>query len=246
MTLSATQCSQIQSPALRALLPKLHLNRNISRNIIHGPLVYGGLNLPHLYTLQGIGQLKFLLGHLQAQDKTSKLILISHGYLQLVVGITENFLNVSYAVYHHWACPSWLTSVWLFLCKLQLNITMVKAWLPPKPTGNDLNIMEYFVSQRFPPQQLIRLNRCQLYLQLLSLSDMVSANGSRLIGPVLAGNKLIDRHSTLNWPEQGIPTKSDWLLWASAFQSLHSKTILLQPISMTAMTSHQTWFWYID
>jgi hypothetical protein len=106
--------------------------------------------------------------------------------------------------------------------------------------------MEYFVSQRFPPQQLIRLNRCQLYLQLLSLSDMVSANGSRLIGPVLAGNKLIDRRSTLNWPEQGIPTKSDWLLWASAFQSLHSKTILLQPISMTAMTSHQTWFWYID
>ncbi len=48
LTLSETQCCQIQSPALRALLPKLHLNRNTSRNIIHGPILYGGLNLPHL------------------------------------------------------------------------------------------------------------------------------------------------------------------------------------------------------
>jgi hypothetical protein len=246
MTLSETQCSQIQSPALRALLPKLHLNRNTSRNIIHGPLVYGGLNLPHLYTLQGIGQLKFLLGHLRAQDKMSKLILISHGYLQLVVGITENFLNVPYDVYHHWACPSWLTSVWQFASKLQLKITMVNAWLPPKPMDNDLNIMEYFISQKFLPKQLIRLNRCRLYLQLLSLSDMVSADGRRIMGSVLAGHKLMDRRSKLTWPEQGTPTTSDWLLWASAFQPLHSKTILLQPISMAAMSSHQSWFWYID
>ena len=64
MTFSETQCTQIQSPAQRALLPKLHLNRNTARSIIHGPALNGGMNLPHLYTSQGLNQLKFLLGHL--------------------------------------------------------------------------------------------------------------------------------------------------------------------------------------
>jgi hypothetical protein len=127
LTLSKQQCCQIQSPALGALLPKLHLNRNTSRSIIHGPIIYGGMSLPHLYTSQGLGQLKFLIGHLRAQDKTSKLILISHGYLQLMIGITNNFLNVSYDVYHHWACPSWLTSIWQFMDNLKIKISMEQA-----------------------------------------------------------------------------------------------------------------------
>jgi hypothetical protein len=64
MTLSEVQCSQFQSPALNALLLKLHLNRHTARSIIHGPDLYGGINLPHLYTTQGLSQLKFLMGHL--------------------------------------------------------------------------------------------------------------------------------------------------------------------------------------
>jgi hypothetical protein len=95
-TFTETKCEQILSPALRAVLPKLHLNRNTARSIIHGPVRYGGMNLPCVYTYQGASQLKFVLGHLRAQDKTSKLILINHGYHQLLVGTTTNFLQSNY------------------------------------------------------------------------------------------------------------------------------------------------------
>jgi hypothetical protein len=67
----------------------------MARSIIHGPVWYGGMNLPHLYTYQGVSQLKFLFGHLRAQDKTPKLILINHGCHQLLVGITANFLHAN-------------------------------------------------------------------------------------------------------------------------------------------------------
>jgi hypothetical protein len=246
LTLTETQCSHIQSPALLALLPKLHLNRNTARSIIHGPRIYGGMDLPHIYTSQGLGQLKFLLGHLRAQDKTCKLILISHGYLQLIVGVSENFLNVSYELHHHWACSSWLTSIWLFLSTLKITIIMKQVWLPSKPTGHDINLMEYFISRQFSPRQLSRLNLCRLYLQVISLSDMVSADGKCIIGPVLEGKKLMDRRSNLNWPEQGCPSKSDWRLWASALQPLHSNTKLIKPINMGSRSDHQSWFWYLD
>jgi hypothetical protein len=211
----------------------------MARSIFHGPRVYGGMNIPHLYTSQGLGQLKFLLGHLRAQDKTCKLILISHGYLQIIAGVSENFLNISYTQHHHWVCSSWLKSIWLFLSNLHITIVMENIWLLPKPSGNDLNLMEYFISRKFSSQQLQSLNRCCLYLQLLNLSDMVSADGRRIISSALEGQKLLDRKSSLVWPEQGNPSKSDWKLWASAFQPLHSKTILTQPISLAASCMHQ-------
>jgi hypothetical protein len=240
LTLTEAQCCQIQSPALGALLPKLHLNRIMARSIIHGPSVYGSMNIPHIFTSQGLGQLKFLLGHLRAQDKTCKLILISHGYLQLIVGVSSNFLNVSYNVHHHWACSSWLTSVWHFMRKLNLTIVIKNIWLPPQPVGNDINLMEYFVARQFSSLELSRLNRCRLYLQLVSLSDMVSVDGRCIISSILEGQKLLDRRSNLTWPEQGNPSRSDWMLWASAFQPLHCNTVLLQPISMAASSGKQT------
>jgi hypothetical protein len=40
--------------------------------------MYGGIEIPALYTYQGTSQLKYLMGHLRAQDKTCRLILISH------------------------------------------------------------------------------------------------------------------------------------------------------------------------
>ncbi len=76
LTLTRTQCNKIQAPALSATLSKLHLNKNTSRAIAHGPAKYAGLGLPSLYTRESIGQLRLLLGHLCLTDKTANLILI--------------------------------------------------------------------------------------------------------------------------------------------------------------------------
>jgi hypothetical protein len=204
------------------------------------------MNLPHLYTSQGLGQLKFLLGHLRAQDRTCRLILISHGYLQLSFGITTNFLNVAYKDYYYWASPSWLTSLWHLISRLYFSIHIKKVWLPLTPHDNDVNLMEYFISQQFHPKQLVCLNRCNLYLQVLSVSNQVAADGVTIISPTLSGHQLTDRRSTLTWPAQGRPPQSDWLLWASAIGSLCSGTRILRPIDMEHCITHQKWFWFID
>jgi RecG-like helicase len=77
------------------------------------------MNLPSLYTLQGLNQIKFLIGHLRARDKTSKLILIAHGTFQLIIGTTTNFLNLPFhqlnflEFQHGWPLYgiSWITSI---------------------------------------------------------------------------------------------------------------------------------------
>jgi hypothetical protein len=246
MTFTETQCAQIQSQALRALLPKLHLNWNTAWSIIHGPSLYGGMNIPHLYTSQGLHQLKFLLGHLRAHDKTGRLLLNSHGSLQILVGVSENFLNTSYKKHCHLACPSWFTSVWLFLSKLQFTVFIKHAWLPPTPTTADVNLMDYFISIGSSPKLLVSLNRCRVFLQLLLFSDMVSADGRNLVHQVLQGHKLTDKRSLLRWPEQHNPSKADRCTWEKALSHLAPNGRLVQPIDMSNVVSHQRYFWYMD
>jgi len=216
MTLTATQCYRIQSPALQALLPKIHLNRNTARSIIHGPLIYGGMNISHLYTTQSLLQLKFLVGHLRAQEKMSKLLLITHGTHQVLIGKSANFLSLPYNNNQYFNCRTWLCSVWQFMDSIDAKIDITQAWLPPCPRKGDCNLMDYFTSQGHSTKVLMRINRCRVYLRVLLLSDMVSAIGRRLIPTILTGKRLVDRRSMLQWPDQGNPSKVDWEMWATA------------------------------
>ena len=94
LSLSEKNCHDIQSPAVNAVLPKLHVNRNTSRAIIFGPTDLGGLGLPNLYTHSNITKLLLFTGHLRLQDKTVKLILIGLSHMQLIVGSSTLVLMI--------------------------------------------------------------------------------------------------------------------------------------------------------
>jgi len=100
--------------------------------------------------------------------------------------------------------------------------------------------------QNYSPHQLSSINRCRVYLQALSLSDLVSADGRCVMSSAFTGHRLIDRRSTLEWPAQLRPPKLDWLIWSSSLNTLCIGYSLLQPIDMSQIESHQSWFWYMD
>ena len=52
---SFKECVYIQAPALMVTLPKLKVNRNTARAIVHGPHRHGGLKMQHAYCEQGNG-----------------------------------------------------------------------------------------------------------------------------------------------------------------------------------------------
>jgi hypothetical protein len=90
------------------------------------------------------------------------------------------------------------------------------------------------------------LNRCRIFLQVLTLSDITSADGRQLIVPILNGNKLVDRRSNLTWPVQQRPPPSDWRVWSSALSHLHKQGKLHTPLTTWTASSHQSWFWFMD
>jgi hypothetical protein len=98
-SLTQKQCQAIQAPALAALLPKLHLNRHTPRAVLFGVLKYGGLDLPELYTDQGFGQLRLLIGHLNFRDEVGLQILCFLSELQLFIGTIKLVFTFLFSLY---------------------------------------------------------------------------------------------------------------------------------------------------
>jgi len=93
LSVSQKDCDHITSIALLAFLPKIHINRNTARSIVHGPIILGGLAIPNIHTVQGIDKLHLFLGHLRLQDHTGTLIAIDLSFLQLISGSQQFILN---------------------------------------------------------------------------------------------------------------------------------------------------------
>ena len=94
----------------------------------------------------------------------------------------------------------------------------------------------------FSREELLRINRCRLYLQVYFLSDIVSGNGRLILREAFDGVKLIHRVSRWQWPQQTRPPKSDWSLWKMAIQEVWacSETRLIhQPLGHSLHSSHQ-------
>jgi hypothetical protein len=245
LTFTEAQCQSLQSPTLMAFLPKIQLNRHTARSIVFSPIRFGGLGIKSLYSIQGLGQLNLFVGHGRSKDKTSKLLLISLSYLQLAVGSSVNVFHLSPKNYGRWVDSCWLVSFWTFITKLKLQVSVADQWIPSLTRAHDKNLMDYFVGLGYSPAILGTLNRCRLYLQIITLSDIVSADGSCIITDVFQGLPLLDRKSTLKWPNQQRPPSKDWEIWASALRSLQPRNSLLQPLGQWMHNnSHQSWFWF--
>lgn len=150
--------------------------------------------------------------------------------LQLLVGSDSPFLNLKFLLYAKWIEHSWLTSLWQCTSRTGFVLKIKRAWTSPLKRLNDRMLMDYFLSLKFKPSELQTLNKWRIYLQVLTLSDIVSADGKFFIPMVLNGIQLVDRKSSLDWPVQQCPPQQAWRLWASALQHLHQGSHLLKPL----------------
>ena len=91
--LTEKQCENIQSPALKTTLQKCGIVSNISRDIVHGPSKYCGLNFPNLYTESDIQKIRLLIGHICKKDKTGNILSTALGCAQQEIGITSFILS---------------------------------------------------------------------------------------------------------------------------------------------------------
>jgi len=146
LSLTKESCDKLLSVIFKAVLPRMHINRNTARSIIHDPIILGGMAIPHLDTAQGIDKLHLCLGHLRLQDDIGSLIQIDQSYVQLISGSEKFIFNQDYK-HFAWIEWGWVTSLWRFVSTTNLSFNFPTMWLPSPTRHGDIFLMDYFISQ---------------------------------------------------------------------------------------------------
>lgn len=96
-----------------------------------------------------------------------------------------------------------------------------------------------------PLEQTTAVNKCCLYLQVLSLSDITNGNGTRLTDTALHSNRDNEQHHYYEWPNQPRPPEWAWTIWndwlSQVFTPMNKE--LAHPLGNWTI-SPSTWQWF--
>ena len=215
---SRDQCLQLQKAYTGTFLSHMGIASTTSRALIFGSSTLSGFNRPELWVSQGTSHLTYLLGHLNADDNVGTLLRIMLDTLQLHLGfpLSPALTYPYYTSISRYFDPSWLSSTWDFMTEASALLTLSDQWTLPLDRQNDCHLMPRLVSLAttfsLSTPDLIKFNRCRLYLQVLTLSDIVDSSGNTIDTDFWKGYKN-KRISSLSWPKEDRPGPTSWTIW---------------------------------
>jgi hypothetical protein len=87
--------------------------------------------------------------------------------------------------------------------------TIITDGAPDNLREGDRFLMRVFIEKGYPRETLIQLNRVRVYWQVLYVSDIMAASGSKIDPEVLGQPHSHRKRSHLRWPTEH-PTTSDF------------------------------------
>jgi hypothetical protein len=99
-------------------------------------------------------------------------------------------------------------TTWNFLDVHNLEFHMASQYKLPR-RGNSY-IIEAAYQQVTSEEQLIWVNKCPLFLCVLTLSDIVDGSGTILLDQAWLGEPLVTQHNMKSWPFQAKLPPQAW------------------------------------
>ena len=86
--------------------------------------------------------------------------------------------------------------------------------------------MDRFHSRGFNNRTMFILNKCRMYLHVITVADIVNPHGTHVSHWSLIGER--KKQSHLQWPRSTLPTQQNWALWKASLQ----RTLMLHTTSV--------------
>jgi hypothetical protein len=225
------ELDKVQAKSHVAMVTHMGYNRTTSKAVLYGPTSLGGAGLFHLYDDQGYGQIKTLLKHWRTPDsQIGRMLRIAVAWAQQCSG-TGTSIKLP-----HLECK-WLASLRQFLQDIEGQIHLRHDFVEPLQRQHDSFLMDLAIgTKKFGKAELRRINYCRMYLGVLLLSDIVSADGKRIIQSVHSGEiapaSVLGLHG-YHKVSQRCPSDKVWGLWRKFLNYLISSSeakTLTQPL----------------
>ena len=242
-TLTLQECEEIMAPAKTEILHGLQICDRFPLALLFGPQSKLGLGLKHLYTLQGIMHLEDLIHQTSQGTLTGEMYRLTLEQLIVNIGYGDDLFSAPYALMGKLMPYTWMTHLWEFLDRYGIQLRHdIRLELVRQ---HDSFIMRRAVEAKFSFTQLDAINRCRVYLQVLTVSEITTADGEFIAEKAWAGIRDTTVTSRYNWPRQQKPPLRDWRIWQSAltvcYLSLGKR--LSQPLGVWLTTEAQ-WNWF--
>ena len=200
------------------------LRRTSSNAILFASRNLGGFGFPSLSQSLEKQHLRMLCGHLRAADKVGCTIVNTMSTLQLESGLIDPFLHSSYK-FSTWVTDGWLKECWRILDKYKLVLHSPKLWVPTTLCANDKSFMQTIAeTNKFENWQLCQINRCRMYLKVITLSDISMACGKQINQSRFSMIPAPVEFFPYRWTFQSCPDPTYWKVWRSAAEYLQILT----------------------
>jgi len=97
------------------------------------------------------------------------------------VGSVTPFFKLAYPRYVKWIDSTWIMDVWKFTNQVKVVIEVEKHWLPCLSRKHDAALMDLALTFNLTADQLKSINLCRSYLQVITVSNITTATGDRLL-----------------------------------------------------------------
>jgi hypothetical protein len=203
------------------------VSKSFPHQVAFGPKDLCGMALMDMSVEQGIRGVQHFTDHLFSQDSVGNLILIVLRSLQLESGCGFHLLE-SPNEWVPYIRECWLTSIRDFISRSKIMIKVASARLVQTSREHDCHIMDAICQlEIYDDKQLFDINAVQMYLQVMTVSDIADANGQRI----------------LDKARQPVVTMKQRNLWKAALKAAFTSSgmVLKHPLGEWTGSPTQVW-----
>jgi hypothetical protein len=148
-----------------------------------------------------------------------------------------------YQKYSTLVTHSWMKLLWEKTLMFELHTVVIDVPFQ-FPREGDQFLMRVFITAGYRGDTLRRLNRVRISLQVLFLSNVLTASGGKVSLDILLRWPKGEVWSTIRWPTER-PTNSDMRLWNNALSSICPSRSSTSSVGEYICNLHrvQWWFW---
>ena len=241
------QAETLMKPVFKSILPKMGVNRHLPKAYRYAPLSHHGLAAPDYFTNQGVDHIITLVSHMVKNTYVGDLIEATLEIAALEIGMGENIFHLPYDVYSPLLTESWIKVPWQ--CCWENDIVLHGEYrLPQLARVQDRYLMDMVVhSKLLTNREKLIVNRCRLFLQVLTLADISTGDGTKVAHSYYTGVGEDSRSSRYSWPEQGQPSRAEWKIWIKCVDMIWApepRQTFTRPLGAWTNTSHHLWRWF--
>ena len=160
-----------------------------------------------------------LLRHGGQSTITGRLLEGSIKVAKAELGLPGKLFSHSASNLSHLITHSWIKDIWHEIQDNEITFREQTPDLQVKQE-NDQYIMQAALELALSPLQLRMINKCRIYLQVTTFSDLCSGDGFYLLPYYRERFNPLSQFTDLDWPDQGEPNDKCWRLWQKTIETL--------------------------